>query len=74
MISEIIVAVGIGFLPQSEQIRPCHPKKDCALSVKISHSTTSFDVTIDLLDSNEKTGTLWHELFVSIRIITYSNS
>ena len=61
MINIINLAVGIGFLAQSEQIRPCHPKKDCDVSIEISHFTGAFDVTIDLLDSNEKIGKLWHE-------------
>ena len=61
-------AVGIGFLAGSEQIRPCYPKKDCDLAVKISHSgDNGFDITIDLRDSKGNSGKLHHEFsFVSL--------
>jgi hypothetical protein len=66
-------AVGIGFLGESEQNRPCYPKEDCDLAVKINHSTDSFNITIVLLDSNGKSGKLHHEFyFVSIYFSMYS--
>ena len=55
-------AVGIGFQAESEQIITCYPKEECGLTVKISHfDKHGFDVTIDLLDSQNNNGKLHHE-------------
>jgi hypothetical protein len=71
-------AVGIEVVRECEKIRPCYPKEGCELAIRISHFTDAFNITItiDLFDSNDKSGkiTPWilicqHLLFYAFKIV-----